>query len=234
MSGMTAKMCVLAGAGMLLAGCFTVHETEYPESVLSRVEGDVKVHVEGFMATVVTYTPVYSTETSFVSGGGPHRHHRRGGYYGPRMMTTTTETLIPTVQQTDVFMKRAQSRLEEAGCILRAAPSQYAVSGEFGGPFNPEGANWRRLAVDAGSVLFALYDTASYTLEVKVYDAGSGKPLFAQNYEQTYSAAGFSPLWLFGMAAFEKINTSYQQSWCLNALVDRATADVSAFLSQRK
>ena len=227
-----------AVAAVALSGCFTVYETESPEVVISRVPGDKKVAVEGFLTTVVTYIPIYTTETGFVDRGpyyrGPYgrRHRHYGPGPGPMFATTTTETLIPQVNTTDAYVKRAQSRLEEAGCILRASPAKYVVSGEFGGPFDPDGANWRRLGIDLGTALFALYDTASYTLSVKVYDQETGKPLFAQNYEQTYSATGFSPLWLLGLMAYDNITSSYQHSWCLAVLTDRAMADVSAFMSQ--
>ena len=231
----SAMMLAAAMAATALAGCFTVYETECPEVVISKVEGDKKVAVEGFLTTVVTYASVYTTETGFVDRGPYYRygrHHRR--YYAPSPMftTTTTETLIPQVSTTDAYMKRAQSRLEEAGCILRASPAKYVVSGEFAGPFNPQGANWRRAAIDLGTALFAMYDTASYTLSVKVYDQDTGKPIFAQNYEQTYSATGFSPLWILGMMAYDNITSGFQHSWCLSVLTDRAMADVSAFLSQ--
>ena len=223
-----------AVSAAVLAGCFTVYESDYPEVVMSKVAGDKKVAVEGFLTTVVTYTPIYTTETAFVDRG-PYYYGRRHRHYyhGPTMATTTTETLIPNVQTTDAYLKRVQSRLEEAGCILRAAPATYIVSGEFGGPYDPDGAHWRRAAIDLGTALFAMYDTASYTLSVKVYEQATGKPVFAQNYEQTYSATGFSPLWLFGLAAYDNITTSFQHSWCLSALTDRAMADVSAFLSQQ-
>ena len=220
-------------AATALTGCFTVYETDFPEVVMTKVSGDKKVAVEGFLATVVSYTPIYTTETSFV-GHGPymygrhHRHYRPGP--GPMMATTTTETLIPQVSTTDAYVKRVQSRLEDAGCILRSSPAKDVVSGEFAGPFNPPGANWRRAGIDLGTALFAMYDTASYTLSVKVYDQETGKPLFAQNYEQTYSATGFSPLWILGLMAYDNLTTSFQQGWCMSALVDRAIADVSAFL----
>ena len=231
------RVMLLAAAVLVtaLSGCFTVYETEYPEVVFSKVSGDKKVAVEGFMATVVTYIPVYSTSTTFVDHGPrPHyRHHRHyGPGPGPMLATTSTETLIPQVNTTDVYLRRVQSRLEEAGCILRSNPAKYVVSGEFGGPFDPPGANWRRAGIDLCTALFALYDTSSYTLAVKVYDQDTGKPLFAQNYEQTYAATGFSPLWLLGLMAYDNITTSFQHGWCLNALTDRAMADVSAFMSQ--
>lgn len=233
-----AKTLVAAVLATALAGCFTVYESDYPEVVMSKVAGDKKVAVEGFLTTVVTYTPVYTTQTGFVDPG-PYYYRRHGRHHrhyapgpGPMLATTTTETLIPNVQTTDAYLKRVQSRLEEAGCILRAAPAKYIVSGEFGGPYNPDGANWRRAGIDLGTALFCMYDTASYTLSVKVYEQATGRPIFAQNYEQTYAATGFSPLWLFGLMAYENLTTSFQHSWCLSALTDRAMADVSAFMSQ--
>ena len=230
-----AALLAVAFAATALAGCFTVYETETPKVVLSKVVGDKKVAVEGFLTTVVSYIPVYSTSTTFIDEG-PFYHGRRYRHYepgpGPMLATSQTETLIPQVNTTDAYLKRVQSRLEEAGCILRSAPAKYIVSGEFAGPFDPPGANWRRAGIDLGTGLFALYDTASYTLSVKVYEQATGKPLFAQNYEQTYSATGFSPLWILGMMAYENITSSYQHSWCLSVLTDRAMADVSAFLAQ--
>ena len=228
------RMTAVALAAAALAGCFTIYETEAPQVVLSKVSGDKKVAVEGFLTTVVSYIPVYSTSTSFIDGGPRYygRHYRHYAGPGPMLATTQTETLVPQVNTTDAYLKRVQSRLEEAGCILRSAPAQYIVSGEFAGPFDPSGANWRRAGIDLGTGLFAMYDTSSYTLSVKVYEQATGKPLFAQNYEQTYSATGFSPLWIFGMMAYDNITTSYQHSWCLSVLTDRAMADVSSFLAQ--
>lgn len=226
--------CLLAVA-FGAAGCFTVHQTPYPAVRLSHVDGNVRVAVEGFEATVTDFTPVYGTETVMVSDyddrpRGP-RGRRRG--WGPTYFGTyMTETYIPTVRPTAAFVQRATEQLESAGCILRATPAAYSIRVDFNGPYDSENAGWKRFGVDAGTVLFALYDTATYSAAVKVYENATGKLVFHQAYEQEYSACGWSPIWIFGMMEYEKIYPSYIQTWCLNALVDRSMADVSSFLAQ--
>ena len=74
----------------------------------------------------------------------------------------------------------------------------------------------------------------SYTAEVKVYETASGKLMFNRTYKQDYYASGWSPLPIFGIMDFEKVQDSYMQSWCLAALTDRITADVSAWLAGKK
>ena len=55
------KKTILIAPIVLLAGCFTLKQTEMPSVQFSRApEGrDVAVAVSGFAATITTYTPVY-------------------------------------------------------------------------------------------------------------------------------------------------------------------------------
>ena len=218
----------------LAAGCFTLSQSEYPKTELTSVAGGVKLQVEGFQATVIDYTPVYSTSTYVASDPiwcGPYRRPRYGG---PYIGTYTTETYVPSVRSTDVFLQRAMSNLEKSGCILRAAPARYTVVGTFGGPVAGEWASLNSAAVFIGSLLSARFEMLTYSAEVKVYDTASGRLVFDRSYSQDYYASGWSPIPLFGIMDFEKVHGGYMRSWCLTALTDRITADVTAFLSKPK
>ena len=138
------------------------------------------------------------------------------------------------MRNTDVFLQRAVSNLEKAGCILRATPATYTVVGSFAGPYADAMASLKSLGVLLGSVLSARFEMLAYSAEVKVYETASGKLVFSRTYTQDYYASGWSPVPIFGIMDFEKVESTYMKSWCLAALTDRITADVSAWLAGKK
>ena len=230
---MNAKWFALA-LPALAAGCFTLSQSEYPKTELTSVAGDVKLQVEGFQASVIDYTPVYSTSTYVASDPIWYGPYRRPRYGGPYIGTYTTETYVPTMRSTDVFLQRAMSNLEKAGCILRASPAKYTVVGTFGGPVAGEMAGLKSASVFLLSLFSARFEMLTYTAEVKVYDTASGRLVFSSSYAQDYYASGWSPIPLFGIMDFEKVQGEFMRSWCLTALTDRITADVTAFLAKQR
>lgn len=209
-----------------LVGCFTLHETPYPETVMSAAAPETRVALEDFRLVYSTIDTVHTTETRIVNDYGRHGHYR-----GSRFATVDSNTYIPGTRVTDAFRSRAENLLERAGFIMRATAQEYVVSGEFSGPYDPAGADWRRAAVLLGSGFFAEYDAAGYRLTVRVHEIATGKALLSRDYLQEYSASGFSPLWIIGLCCFGKTDADAMRSWCCNALVDRAMADVSSLLS---
>lgn len=231
------RKLTLVLAPLLLAGCFTISETEYPAVQSSLVEKDVKLQLQGFTAKVLTYTTSYSYTTSMVMmpAPPPRRHGRSGHHYDHYTMepvVSRTETLIPTMETTDVYLRRAQDILEKAGCNIRATPADYTVSLEFGGPFEPDGSVLKTACVQLGSLLFATWNSVSYTAAVRIHDVKTGKLVFSQDYSQNYTVSGWSPLWVLGMAEFNKDTYNHMQAWCESALIDRSMCDVTSFFAQ--
>lgn len=227
------KLPVL-GLLAVCAGCFTISQSEFPSVSLTQVNAP-KVQVEGFQSTVVDYTPIFSTSTYMVDGPGWYgRSHRRRPWHGSYVGSYTTATYMPTLRNTDVFLQRAMTDLEKSGCILRAQPAKYIVSGSFNGPIYSEMAPLKSLGVFVGSILSARFEMVSYLCDVKVYEVASGKLVYSQNYTQDYYASGWSPIPFFGIMEFEKVEGDYMRTWCLSALVDRAMSDVTLFFSQQK
>ena len=228
------RLALLFPLAALIAGCFTLSQSDFPKTGMTTVPDGMKLHVEGFQTTVIDYTPVYSTST-YVDAHpvwyGPYRRRRYGGTY---IGTYTTETYVPSVRNTDVFLQRAISNLEKAGCILRAQPARYTVTGSFAGPFVDDMTSFESVCVFVGSLLSARFEALSYSAEVKVYDASSGKLVFNREYRQDYYASGWSPIPIFGIMDFDKVQGEYMKSWCLAALTDRITADVTAWLSHQE
>ena len=101
----------------LLAGCFTLQETPYPETAMSALpEGkELSVQLRGFKAVVTEYMPVYGYDTIWVEGRPRGRYGWTPGHY----RTITTSTYIPQVSESDVFMQRAKTLAESSGTDVR-------------------------------------------------------------------------------------------------------------------
>ena len=216
----------------LAAGCFTLQETEYPKSeIVAAPQGqDVKIALSGFAATITDYIPVYGYETVMMHDG-PYRGRRGRLYGGWHMGTVTTETFVPSVRNTDEFLRRAQTSLEDAGYLVRAAPADYTVEVAFSGPYVTDGEMFAHFCWNVLSVFSADYDTQTWNAKLRIYDGKTGRIAFHREYEQRYAVTVWSPLPLIGLSGCTKNRYNSMQAWCLSALTDKATADAAAFLS---
>ncbi|MBR4651894.1 MAG: hypothetical protein IKO72_00905 [Kiritimatiellae bacterium] len=212
---------------VLLAGCFTLSQSEYPALGMSEVKVGTKIQLEGFLAEVLEYAPMYA------AGALPPDRHIPPGMPPPDDVYVAY-AYMPTLRSTDAFLRRATSNLEKAGCVLRASPAEYTVSGTFYGPYEGKWTALKRAGVFLGSICSARFAQQSYTAELKIYDASSGKMVFNRTYSQNYYASGWSPLPLLGIMDFDKVQDGYIKNWCLAALTDRITSDTADFLAQAK
>lgn len=224
---MNFKTVFCAFAAMLLAGCFTVGETEYPQLVQTSLPKgrDLPVQLAGFEASITSYIPVYGYETVLAPAPGPR--HRRHLY----ATTIATETYIPQVNNTTAFLDRAADTLEKCGFTLQTTCPQYRVEVKFSGPFISGAENAASLAWTLFTLFTTDYGVQTWTARMKIYDNATGKVCLFRDYTQKYEAYVWGPLPIFSPAGSDKCSYNVMQSWCLTALTDRAMADATAFLS---
>ena len=212
-----------------LAGCFTVSESVMPEFPLSAAAANAdhprKLNLRGFEAWITEYQPIYGYSTVYVPGMYGHRHYHPGHYE-----TIATTSYIANERQTDYFFQRARDRMESAGCILTETDFEYRAEVAFTRlPSTSNAAPWRFTLL-----LFTAFtcdrDSGGWNARLKIYGRDD-RPLLVNDYQQEYSVFAFSPLPIFGVLAFDKTEDSYMQSWCLTALTDKVTSEISAFLS---
>lgn len=215
-------------AMIVFAGCFTVKESDSPQSsVVALPEGrDVSVKLQGFSATVMDHMTVYGHETVWVSGRPRGRYGWTPGHYA----TVTSSTYVPQVRNTDFFLERANTSMETAGFATKAQQPDYIVNVDFAGPFVTDSergveALWMLL-----SAFTADYSVQTWTAKLKIYDNKTGKMVFLHDYSQRYEVAVWGPLPILSPAGSSKNTSNAMQSWCLTALTDRVTADATAFL----
>lgn len=224
---MMIRSVVCLAAAIALAGCFTVCETEYKQVPMTRYNGPASVAVRGFEATLLEYITLYGVETYYVPGHYGRRHWRPGHYRS--VQTTST---VPRQYVTERFADQAKDRLEESGFMISANPADYIVDVRFTGPV--DGSAGVRALWWVFSLLTCDSAEQTWSAKLKIYDNKTGKLLFTNVYYETYSATCFSPVPLFGPAAYERTGSNYMQCWCLHALTDRVTAEAGAFIASIK
>lgn len=219
------KCAAAALATLAFAGCWTLSRTETPETGAVRApESAPALCVDGFISHETAYTPSYGWSTVYVEHGYSHRHGHFGHYE-----TVPVTTFIPQTYESDAYARMARQGLEDCGYIVNGPSAAYIVSGEFDGPYSPEGSDTRAALIDIGSVFFALYEATEWGLDLRIREASSGRVVFSKRLWQEYGCCAFSPLWLFGLAAHEETDPSWQSAWCKTMLVRKAVAEASAY-----
>lgn len=217
----------------LATGCWTFNESEYPEVAIMRSpktdKGAISVGVSGFEATVVEYSTMHGYSTVYSSGFFGRHHYHPGGFD----VVSTTAT-IASDRKTDMFLKRAREKLEDAGYIIAANTPDWTIEVNFSGPFvtsadRTESALWM-----IGSVFFLDYSTEEWTAKLRLRDNRTGELVFHREYAQRYETNVFGLIPIFGIAGCDKTSGNYMLVWCLSALTDRAIADATAFLTSGK
>jgi len=223
------RLMAAAAIAASCAGCFTLHESEYPRTENASAGGkDIKVQLSGFEASVTTYTTVYGYETVYTHGGY-HRYRRGGGYWWPT--TVATETYVPHTTQTSAFLDRATEILEVGGFNVKCEKPDYRVEVKFSGPVVTDNDRAVMAAWSLLSVLSADYGVQAWSAKLKIYEVATGKLLLMHDYDERYQAVVWGPIPIFSPSGSSKTSDNTMQNWCLMALTDKAMADATAFLA---
>ena len=215
----------------LLAGCFTVSQTEYPSVAdVKAPENAGAIALSGFEATVTSYVPIYGYATVWRSDPGYYRHGRY--HYGRSYPeTVSTTTYLPQTDITTAYAEKAQDAFESAGFIVGASNATHIVDVKFSGPAVTDGDRFAEFATLVLTLLTADRTDEVWSARMKITDSASGKVVFSRVYEQDYSAVSWGLVPLFGPLSADAVQSSYSKNWCLSALTDRAVADATAFLA---
>jgi len=210
-----------------IVGCFTLTESPYPSTVMSRPpQTPLTVTVRGFEAKVLEYVTINGITTVYVDNWW-------GGYwYGPGYWETVpVSATMAQPRVTDLFRERARARFEEAGWAVMAQVPDYTVDVKFSGPTEESSAfAWRALRV-VGTLFFSDRAIITYHAKLRIYDNRTGKLLFSRDYDETDEESMWSPVLVLGPLAYERTDSEHMRMRCLYALTDRATADASSYLS---
>lgn len=227
----TMKWTVLLLTGAGLSGCWTFNESPYPTASLVQAPNGktVSVAAVGFEATALATTSIHGYDSVWVPGHYG-RHHRHYGHY----RTVQSTVFVEQPYATDVYLKRARSILEDAGYIVGATTPRWTVEVVFAGPYTDDGDLSLEALWMVGTVFFCDYSATTWRATMRVRDNRTGQLVLKRDYDQRYETNVFGLIPLLGISSCSKTSYSYIQGWCLSALVDRALADATDFMSKNE
>jgi len=216
---------------VLLSGCWTFHESDYPQTCAIKVPDgkSVSVKVSGFSAILTDYYTVSTYQTVYVPGYCGYHH-----YYPGHFATVPSTVSVPQARMTDIFIRRARDAFEQGGYVLEAAVPDWTVDVEFQGLSIEDGDQAKAILWKLCTLFFCDYSTVTWYAKLRIHDNRTGKLVLSHDYEQRYETKVFGLIPLFGISACDKTSPSRMQCWCLAALTDRAVADATAFLAAAK
>lgn len=224
------NLVVLGSLSLVLSGCWTLSETEYPEVAIERLPTGktVAVSLVGFEADVQKYVPIAGHEQMATSAGdredGPCaiENSSTNAYYCTR--NTLTRKLID----------RASVGLERKGYAVGNYNPQYAVEMKFMGPFDRDYDALKQLGLAICTIFTAEKNVVTWRAALKVYDRTDGnKVVFEKDYEQLYEVFVWGPIPVASPACSPKITGTACDSWILTALTDMGVADAAKFLRDK-
>ena len=214
-----------------LVGCFTLTESPYPETVMTRpAMTNATLSVKGFDATVTELVTVTGVQTVWIDGS---LDGWGGRWYGPGYWESVPITAtMARPASTDLFRERARTRFEESGWRTMAQTPDYVVEVRFSGPAEGTSvSSWARAFRVLGTLFFSDRAVLAWEAKLRIYDNRTGELLFMRDYIQTDEESMWSLVPIFGPIAYEKTDADYLRLRCLYALTDRVTADASSYLA---
>jgi len=222
---MKTTLTLFGALSLLLTGCWTLSETEYPAVNVPEGKG-VRVKLSNFRTGVYDYVPVEGHES---------------------MATNTVDELLvgqARATQTDMswmmqfsaagrLVSRSVAELKRKGYVIDIKKPQYVIEVKFAGPTMPDYDVMRQLGYAVCTLFTAENMIVTWTAQLKVRDGATNKVLYTKDFEQTYDVVVWGPIPVASPACCGKISYDGSNSWALTALNDLALADATTFIAGR-
>jgi len=222
---MKATAVFLCTLSLLVAGCWTVSETEYPTVSVTGSKG-VRVRLANFRTGVYEYMPVEGHESMTANATDEL-------LIGQARTTQTETSWRMQYAASGRLVSRMVAELKRKGYVIDMKTPQYVIDVKFSGPEFPGQDALRQLGYCICTLFTAENMVVSWTATLKVRDGVSNKVLYRKDLEQIYDATAWGPIPVASPACCKKISHAGVNSWALTALSDRALADATAFIASR-
>lgn len=219
---------VVCAVALLLAGCWTVSETEYPNVQVSRLAKgkNVSVAFAGFEADLQSYLLIEGHESMLtnledrVDGPCVKENCDTNKYY---CVSSTVSRRL---------MNRAAEGMERKGFTILRRDANYTIELKFFGPTGRDYDALKQLGMMICTIFTAEKNYESWSAKLRVYEGNVGKKcVFEKDYTQEYTITAWGPIPIASPACHPQITDTAASSWVLTALTDCAIADASKFLT---
>ena len=224
-------LLLASSVAVLLSGCWTVSETEFPAVTTTTAPSgkSVIVKLANFRTGVYDYKMVEGHET--MQGAADKDKVEKDfqqAYVDSKMSWMLQKSASGSLSS------RAMVELRRQGFIVDPDRAKYMIEVAFTGPVLPDCDVLRMCGYYLCTLFTAENAKVTWSAKLNVRDANTDESLFEKDYTQEYAITTWGPLPLLSPCFSLKTSGIYVNSWALTALTDTAVADATAFIAKRE
>ena len=220
------NLLFVGSVSILLSGCWTVSETEYPDVEVARLPAGktMSVSFSGFEAELQKYVPVEGHEEM--------KTNAKDRVDGPCVKDNSATNVFYVTRNTvsRKLIDRASVGMERKGFDIKTMNPDYVIEMKYEGPFDRDYDAFKWLGLSICTIFTADKNMETWTGHMRVFDRASKKMVFEKGYTNEYSVAVWGPIPIASPACHPKITCTACSSAALTAMTDEAIADASKFL----
>ena len=214
---------------VLLVGCWTVSETEYPDVEVTRLPAGktASVSLSGFEAKLEKYMPVEGHEQM--------KTNAADRVDGPCVKANCATNVFSVTRNlaSGMLMNRASVGLERKGFKVKARRPQYVIDMKYEGPFDRDYDALKWFGLSICTIFTADKNVETWTGRMRVFDYASKKQVLVKHYTNECAVTVWGPIPIASPACHPKITCKACSSRALTAMTDEAIADASKFIAGR-
>ena len=218
----------ITSVSILLSGCWTVSETEYPDVEVARLPAGktASVSFSGFEVELQKYVPIEGHEEM--------KTNKDDRVDGPCVKDNSATNVFYATRNTASrkLIDRASVGMERKGFDIKTMNPDYVIDMKYEGPFDRDYDAFKWLGLSICTIFTADKNVETWTGRLRVFDHASKKAIFEKHYTNEYSVAVWGPIPVASPACHPKITCTACSSAALTAMTDEAIADASKFLAK--
>ena len=218
----------ITSVAILLSGCWTVSETEYPDVEVARLPAGktASVSFSGFEVELQKYVPIEGHEEM--------KTNKDDRVDGPCVKDNSATNVFYATRNTASrkLIDRASVGMERKGFDIKTMNPDYVIDMKYEGPFDRDYDAFKWLGLSICTIFTADKNVETWTGRLRVFDHASKKAIFEKHYTNEYSVAVWGPIPVASPACHPKITCTACSSAALTAMTDEAIADASKFLAK--
>lgn len=227
----TNTLLLSSALAVVLSGCWTVSETEFPSASTTPAPAGKAISVKfaNFRTGVYEYKAVEGHET--MQGAADVNDVKKE--FQQSYVDSSMNWMLHN-SASGSLVSRAMVELTRQGYVIDPKKAKYQVEIAFKGPELPEHDVLRQWGYYLCSLFTAENTKVTWSAVMQVRNAATDELLYSKDYTQEYEIMTWGPLPVLSPCFSLKTSVTHANSWAVTALTDVAIADATAFLAKQE